>query len=241
MKKEKNNMDLSELAFACHLYSPFSDYDNSYLQLLKDTNHSIDIFNSNHRQSIISWLNKWGCRNFAQEYHKQASNELLKWYKYFKDCLPNINDKIWGKKEEDFDIFNNMYLDLMNRKASLRKEKNNQTDVRFGPTCSAKILFALRPNMFLPWDRPIRDAKHYKEYQYIKYLKEAHRLSLVILEKCNNHNIDINDLPKKLNRPNSTISKLIDEYFWVTITKKCEPPSKKTLQIWIDLSDNNAL
>ena len=66
-------MTLSELAFACFLYAHFTDYDDSYLSFLQVTNHHPDFVNSKHRKALLTWLNQWGCRQFAVEYHELAS------------------------------------------------------------------------------------------------------------------------------------------------------------------------
>ena len=43
---------------------------------------------------------------------------------------------------------------------------------------------------------------------------------LDLKEPCKNYKINLDDLPKALGRSNSTVVKLIDEYYWITITKK---------------------
>ena len=41
------------------------------------------------------------------------------------------------------------------------------------------------------------------------------------------------DLPRRLGRPQSTLPKLVDEYYWVTITRDCKPPDPHTLERWV--------
>jgi len=70
-------MRLSELAFACFVYAQFTNYDDSYLSFLQAIGHRLDPANSKHRRALLAWLNLWGCRQFAIEYHGLASSEVL--------------------------------------------------------------------------------------------------------------------------------------------------------------------
>ena len=75
------------------------------------------------------------------------------------------------------------------------------------------------------WDGPICQNKGYTldGHGYIKYLKDIQETSFEIEKECKERGLEIYDLVKITNRPISTLPKLIDEYNWVTITKKCIP------------------
>ena len=52
---------------------------------------------------------------------------------------------------------------------------------------------------------------------------------------CRNMGFQIDDFPQRLGRSNSTVLALVNEYIWVTVTRKVELPSSKTLMQWAAL------
>ncbi len=122
-------MRLSELAFACFVYAQFTDYDDSYLLFLQATNHRPDFVNSKHRKALLTWLNQWGCRQFAIEYHGLASSEVLSWYNQFNPALFGRNKNLWELTEAEIDSVAQAYEALSNKKASLRRRKGNISPV----------------------------------------------------------------------------------------------------------------
>ena len=97
-------------------------------------------------------------------------------------------------------------------------------------------MFAIRPRVFVPWDDPIREKLKFNAgaSSYIAYLKLVKSELEELKKQCNHLGLDLNDLPTKLGRMHSTTPKLIDEYYWVTITNKCQPPDKATLRKWLE-------
>jgi hypothetical protein len=57
-------------------------------------------------------------------------------------------------------------------------------------------------------------------------------LAFRIGELCKANDFDISELPNKINRDNSTVLELINEYIWVTVTRKCRLPSAQNLALW---------
>jgi len=67
---------LFQLAYACRLYGEFTDFDATYERFLSVTHPSFDVLNASHRKALFKWLNAWGCRQFAVDYHGLASENL---------------------------------------------------------------------------------------------------------------------------------------------------------------------
>jgi hypothetical protein len=42
------------------------------------------------------------------------------------------------------------------------------------------------------------------------------------------------EIPAKVERPNNTLSQLIDEYHWITITRRHEIPSRDEMKQWAE-------
>ncbi len=67
------------LAYACRLYGTFTEFDSSIKEFRRETAQTVDLENQAHRKALLVWLNSWGCRQFAKEYHRMASEALLEW------------------------------------------------------------------------------------------------------------------------------------------------------------------
>ncbi len=228
-------MKLTELAFACFVYSNMSDYDSSYREFVKATRPRVDLGIKHHRLALLKWLNDWGCRQFAIEYHDVASSEMEDWNKANIEHLFSIHKSLISLTTDDIKTVKKIYSDLVSRTASKRKLKNKMATVEFGPTGAAKILFALRPNTFIPWDQPIRTKFELDGTadSYCDYLLTVRDQLEELSKDCERNGFALHDLPNVLKRDGYSVAKLIDEYYWVTITNECEAPREKDLKLWL--------
>jgi len=231
-------MTLSELAFACLVYGGLSDYDESYLRFLKKTEGSVDLGNADHREALLVWLNRWGCRQFAKSWHQHASAELLSWHNEYGSTLFPRDRDLWELSEQELASVGHASGSLSRRIASYRKRNGGSSPVEFGPTGAGKILFAIRPRALLPWDNAIRKGLRYDDSQasYLSFMRYAKSVLDELARSCQRHGFQLADLPGLLARPHSTVPKLIDEYYWVTITKNCSPPDSDMFQRWANWS-----
>jgi hypothetical protein len=148
-------MKLAHLRTACYLYNQFSDYDAKYLSLA--TKFPILQLNSKDQViALIEWLRSWGCRQFKKTDEEISINGIMKWYEINESKLPFPDDCLI-----DYDLSANrrriigLFDDLSNRRAAKKEHDGQEIDVRIGAVGTAKTLFALRPNLFSPWDAPI--------------------------------------------------------------------------------------
>lgn len=227
-------MTLAELAFGCACYGRFTDYDKSYLKFLEVTGGRPDLSIPRHRRMLLVWLNQWGCRQFAVAYHTRASNVLRRWQIEFAGALVPDTKNIWELTDEDFRWVGRAYSALTTEVASLRRQGRKLVPVTFGPTGVSKILFALRRNAFVPLDIPIRRHFRYdgSAESYITYLKNVVDDLMHIEPICRQNGFTLSDLPTKLERPNSSVPKLIDEYNWLKVSKKWTTPTAETFRNW---------
>ena len=229
-------MKLADLAFACYVYSHMTDYDGSYRDLIKKTSPRVDLNNTSHCMDLIKWLNSWGCRQFAIDHHNMAAGEIKSWYRDIADLLFPEDKNLLSLSEIDFKVVNKAYSTLCSKIASIRTLRNGKvTNVVVGPTGAAKILFAIRPNALIPWDDLIRNEFDMDGdgRSYVEYLLKAKTQLEELREECEKNDFELAGLPLKLNRPESSVSKLIDEYYWVTVSRGCPPPSGNELKRWI--------
>jgi len=186
----------------------------------------------------LKFLNKWSCR-IAKKAHREISARLKSWYKTDTATLFGRNKNLWELNEEDLSLAATAYTSLLKITANYDTRSGKRQRVSIGHPAAAKILFALRPKAFPPWDNSIRNKlkEAYSITCYVDYLRHAKDLIGDIREACKKNGFTLNQLPKRLDRPDSTVAKLIDEYYWITITKECPSPDKKTLQRWAGWSN----
>ncbi len=209
-----------DLRTACANYASSRNYDQSYASFRKATEGAPNLFLSEHRAALLSWLNSWGCRQFAKNCHDLASSEILEWYTLFHPILPDSSRNLIDLPETTLPDIQAAYDSLADRVASIRALRNGSlpTKVTVSETGASKILFAIRPHVFLPWDKAIRD-KFFKNSQgttYTDFLMDAKKTLIEIREECERKNLDFSALPFILGRPMSPIPKLLDEYNWAT-------------------------
>jgi len=149
---------------------------------------------------------------------------LEQWYKQNFKKLPEPDFLLISPNHYNyFSTTKEIFNKLMHTKIAERY--NATSEVTVGPVGAAKILFALRPNFYAPWDRQICQNKGYNldGIGYIKYLNDIKSILLDLQNECFQNNKQITDLINITNRTLSSLPKLIDEYNWVTITKNCIP------------------
>jgi len=127
------------------------------------------------------------------------------------------------------------YAELVNRTASIRALRSGgKSRVKFGPTGTAKILFAIRPNSMIPWDVPMRSKFQFDDTagDYVNYLKFVRKTIEELNDTCIRKGYHLSELPHLLGRPKSSLTKLIDEYHWVTVSRECPAPTSQELKEW---------
>ena len=117
-------MKLAELSFACYTYGWLSSYDLSYRDFLDAVGNSPNLMKESHRVSLLTWLNKWGCRQFAKKYYRQASNGILRWYKQSRNLLCPVSSHLLSLTEKEIDNLAQAYEWLLDVRASTRSYKN---------------------------------------------------------------------------------------------------------------------
>ena len=223
---------LCDLAFACWVFGSVLDFDKSYRRLLEAVDSALDLDNSEHRRALLKWLNEWGCHQFARKDHSRAAREVLSWHNEFGDALPRAGRHLWQLDDAEVTAAVDAYAELSSRIASLRA---GRLPVRFGPVGAAKVLFALRPRAFPPWDAPIQHEFGYdgSPESYRRFLQHVVAVLRNLAPACRQNGFDLPELPARLDRELATPVKVIDEYYWVTITRRCKLPPPEVVEEWL--------
>ena len=119
-------MRLSDLALACYIYARMTDYDSSYYRFLEETAPLLDLRLAQHQAPLLKWLNDWGCRQFAKEYHSLAAEEICEWYEEIGPWLFPPSTNLLSLTVEDFDRAEIAYSKLVGRTACRRTLANGQ-------------------------------------------------------------------------------------------------------------------
>lgn len=233
------DVKLSDLAVVSYVYNALSNFDASLNRFKKVTGLSFDLNNQEHRKALLVWLNSWGCRHIARKYHSEASESIYNWYKKTKHILEVLPSDICK-----FEIINdNDIADTFTKLTKCPVGSRNGDEVTFGPTAAAKALYAIKPSFFIPWDSFIRS--HFgcdgSGKSYVVFLKTVRYFIKKIETQCKKVNIDIYELPTLVGRPTATVGKIIDEYFWATISRKIKLPNNNILQKWVRWSEVHIL
>jgi hypothetical protein len=224
---------LFELAYCCRLYGCLTGFDDTLNQLRHRTAPGLDLHLPEHRAALFQWLNSWGCRQFAKDHHATtASGSLVRWSDAWLDKLPPPGVHLTELSVPELELALGAYDALRVSVASQRRlGTDSSADVTFGPTGAAKTLFALRPEVFPPWDDPIRvhggygaDASGLLGYM-LDVARSLHELSAEA-------GVPVPALPEIVGRPSSSPPKLIDEYNWVVVTRGCPPPTTDEIAQW---------
>lgn len=205
-------MTLAELSLGCYIYARLTG--NGYFPTL-------DLTKIEDCKKLLEFLfNPWGCLQFVPDHRDHAAEELKDWFQQFGSTLPTTD--IFSMTTADLDNVEKVYSNLAGRLASKRKISDKEVDVKFGPVGTAKILFALRPDTLMPWDTDIIAGLTLDDTSgsYRQMLLKAKGWLVALKGECEKNGFELEELPARVGRPKSSLPKLIDEYLWVTITKK---------------------
>ena len=219
-------MDLSDLRWACSTYEQLTGYDTSLATLRGRTGAVLDPYDARHRSALFTWLNSWGCRQFALEHHATtASESLVQWADEWLTHLPAPDAPLTDLTTEQMRECARAYDVLRSQAASYRVLPGGKNSrVTYGATGAAKTLFALRPNSIPPWDDPIRAALKARGDlgSFRVYLTSVSNQLKALADEAGR---PVSELPTLVGRPDSTPPKLIDEYNWIVITKGLHRPA----------------
>jgi hypothetical protein len=174
--------------------------------------------------------------NLSKRYHHIASESIGTWYEKWGCQLCDKHKHLTEYDKTEIIQVSAAFSDLAQRRGAIRHRRGSDEDVSIGPTAASKILHSIRPNGLLPWDRAIRVFKGFSDGSLLSYCNFliSERDTLIDLERQANANGHaLIELPILVGRRDSTPVKLIDEYNYVTITRRFPVPSAETLSSWL--------
>jgi hypothetical protein len=190
--------------------------DVSSQRLTQATGGQVDLNVDAHRVAAIGWLRAWGCRHLRRADTPKTSEALRVWWKEWGGRFPGAGETLTGLREATIVVAGQAYEALRTAPAAGRSVKGHEIEVSFGDTAAAKLMFALRPRAFLPWDAPIRAGFGWWGGDgYAQLLRQS---AAALDGLARRLAVPVADLPELLGRPRSTPPKLVDEYLWLRLT-----------------------
>ncbi len=215
------NLSREEIAGYLAGFGAVAGPDSSSRKLAEATGGHVDLAVEAHRLAAITWLRAWGCRHLRRADTPRTSAALRTWWDAWGARLPGDHETLTGLGEAGRVLAGQAYDALRATPAARRSVKGRDVDVAFGDTATAKLLFAVRPQVFPPWDEAIRLAfgRPGGGDAYVRLL----RLSAAALDGLAARlAVPVGDLPEILGRPGSSPPKLIDEYLLIRIAGNAE-------------------
>jgi hypothetical protein len=212
------NLSRNDIARYLAEFGALAGSDTSSQKLARATAGHVDLAVEAHRLAAVTWLRAWGCRHLRRADTARTSDALRTWWEAWAARLPGEQETMTGLSEAERITAGQAYDALRAAPAARRAWKGRDVDVAFGDTATAKLLFALRPQAYPPWDETIRLAfgRPSGGAAYVRYL----RLSAVALDGLADRlAVPVSDLPVVLGRPGSSPPKLVDEYLLIRINR----------------------
>jgi hypothetical protein len=193
-------------------------YDSATRRLRSVTGDHVDLRAEEHRLALIDWLRRWGCRHLRRADTPRTAEGLRIWWEAWAGRLPAEEVTLTSLSQAELTAAGQAYDALRAAPAAARTVNGRDVAVSFGDTATAKAMFAIRPQAFLPWDEQIRLAfgRAGGGAVYVRLLQ----LSAAALDGLARRlEASVGDLPGLLGRPESTPPKLVDEYLLIRITR----------------------
>jgi hypothetical protein len=228
-------MRLYQAAIACRAYTAFGgEFDDSLREFVAKTGRSLDLESNDCCSALMKWLNEWGCRQFAKDCHDDAVGRIRLWAQRYLRDLPVEAGSILELTENDIHRAAGAFNALKELEASQRGSRRGAVSVRVGATGAGKIMYALRPHALAPWDDAIRERLHCdgSANSYARFIRAVMHEVEELLADAGKHGINRSQLPAAIGRSESTLPKIVDEYFWVTITRGFAVPKESDLVTW---------
>ncbi len=225
---------LGGLAFACYVYGSLTGYDTTFDNFRARLNGSPHLDRNEDRLALLSWLNQWGCR-LPNAHHRLLADQLSSWYERYRPMLPADDKYLQDLSDEQLLAFASPFSALV-ALGDIVPYRGGKT--RFRGTAASKTLFSLQPGVFVAWDGPMRTRLDLGQtgQDYVQFLVRVRDDLRRLGQEAEAQGVPLDGLPGLLGRPQRAPADLVNQYYWVTLTRGLKPPDGETLDRWVDWS-----
>jgi hypothetical protein len=209
---------LASLGSVLPRYGKFR-FDLTLAAARKDIGGRPDLANPVHAARLRSWLNQWTCRI---GYPKPGEADVLAeslaiWWADARDMLPPDGQCLAQLSNAQLRAVSCAYAELYPRPAAVSRAGRTRG---VGPTAAAKLLYFVRPLAITAWDRAIsaRTGGGHDEQAFLAHLTVCRGWAQDLEAEGRGLGLKPGEIGPYLNRPVSSVAKLIDEWLYATIT-----------------------
>jgi len=190
--------------------------DRASLEFRRATAPRVDLTVPAHAEALLRWLNAWGCRIATP---KDGDDRLFHdavcgWWTAWGTELPPDDATLARLADDEIDRLVAAFADLAPRVVARSRAGHART---MAPTAAAKALHAIRPRAVMPWDDAIARALHggRDPAAFAAHLRLGRRWAQRLLAGTG---VNEPALLLRLDRPDATLAKLLDEYCYTRFT-----------------------
>ena len=208
------------VAYASHLFRVLGG--RALHELREATAGAPDLEIDDHMSELLRWLNKWGCRITEGEF-PTISPLLRDWYRRWMRTEKLPKGELRNLQDDELDLLAAAHGDLL----KIRE---------FGPTSASKTLFVVCPHASIPWDIPIRKklkslTKQLTYRAMLEWSREEAGDLIADAGRCGFSSS--RQVLRYIENGAGSITELLDQYHWVTITRGHRVPSSDELRQWV--------
>jgi hypothetical protein len=208
---------LAMLANVLPEYGKFS-FDRTLEAARNDIGRQPDLANPEHAERLRVWLNQWLCRiGYPRLGDDVFADSLATWWHAFKGTLPPPSDGLAQLTDVQLQTVSDAYGDLYVRPAAIGRTGRTR---RVGPTAAAKLLYFVRSAAVTAWDNKIslRTGGGRDEAAFLRHLTMCRAWATSLEAEGRQLGLQPDEIGPYLNRPTSSVAKLLDEWLYATIT-----------------------
>jgi len=229
-------MKLYELAYACRLYREVAQFDPAYHDMREALGPNPDLASQAQRDSLMQFLNKWLCR-IPETNFPELKQHLQRWAALWVPQLPDASRDIRSLNDSERVHIGKAYEELLKLGAGLH----------FQDTAAAKTLHALRSHTLPMWDAKIKDwfstsgpSKGTAGQTYSAFLCHVAEQISELEVDVTRLGYSLNDVSQLVSSSGVSLVKLVDEYYWITITYGHRVPTSDELDQWLRWNNRSA-
>jgi len=153
------------------------------------------------------------------------AESLAIWWADARGMLPPESQSLAQLTDSQLRVVGHAYAELYQRPAAVSR---SGTTRGIGPTAAAKLLYFVRPLAITAWDKAIsaRTGGGHNEHAFLAHLTICRRWAQSLEAEGLNLGLKPSEIGPYLNRPVSSVAKLIDEWLYATVTGGLPQPTK---------------
>lgn len=223
-------MRLYQLHYACRLYQ--GEFDRAYNKMCETLGPNPDLASEAQRDGLVQFLNDWGCR-IPKNNFPAIKEHIQQWASQWITQLPDASRDVRSLSGHEHTQIGEAFQVLLDLNVALK----------FESTATAKTLHALRRHTLPAWDSAIKDwfveklglSRQRSGERYAAFVRHVAEEISELEADAKRHDYPLSNL---IHGPDGSLMKLVDEYYWVTLTLGHNVPTRNEFGQWLGWMPN---